>query len=35
VAQADVLVAQAERDLDIGDEAGARHRIAAINVILQ
>ncbi|HEV2100356.1 MAG TPA: hypothetical protein VGR45_15730 [Stellaceae bacterium] len=35
MAQADGLVAQAERDRDIGDEAGARRRIAAINSILR
>ena len=35
MAQADALVAQAEHDRDIGDEAGAHRRIAAINSILQ
>jgi hypothetical protein len=35
MAQADALVAQAEHDRDIGDEAGAYRLIAAINSILQ
>jgi hypothetical protein len=35
MAQADALVAQAEHDRDIGDEAGAHRRIAAISSILQ
>lgn len=35
MAQADALVVQAEHDHDIGDEAGAHRRIAAVNSILQ
>ena len=35
MARADALVVQAEHDRDIGDEAGAHRRIAAINSILQ
>ena len=35
MAQVDLLVAQAERDRDIGDEAGARRRIAAIDSMLR
>jgi len=35
MAQVDALVAQAEHDRDIRDEAGAQHCIAAINSILR
>jgi hypothetical protein len=35
MAQADARVAQAVRDREIGDEAGAQHHIGTINSILR